>query len=88
MKAKTAKEILNKKTRNSVIEFPLNKKMGIYVLEAMVEYAKQKCREQRSLCFHNYEETPAVLLSPKKGQPKRYYMDVDVILDAPEPKFD
>jgi hypothetical protein len=52
-------------------------------IEAMKDYARQKCEEQRKICLRAYDNFYAGSEEDFAPQPL-----VDAILNAPEPNFD
>ena len=69
-----AKEILEKYYKNYAKRIAFDEQ----VLDAMIEYAKQKCKEQREICALNNEMCDA----------SHDEINENAIINSPEPDFD
>lgn len=75
--SKKAKEILKNQANNGD-ELLEDEDVNVYeVLVAMKIYAKQKCKEQRELCYKKIAEFPDV-----------EYEDLKIIKNATEPELE
>lgn len=80
----TAKEILISKYFSD--QLPIPNQEGI--IEAMKEYARDKCREQREICYQNSKVVIYVDGQLEPIEADSGIVDYHSVADAPEPNFD